>query len=139
MSHAFVGLRVTEELTSMPVPSASPLSAFVLVLGGFELGETSVATDMIEVSPSIFDGAVEADMAGVAAGSAGPVADAVRFRGMAVPEGWRCAGEGEKEEGRGTERSQSNWQAQALESAASPGPLYQTRRFLAVDCRVKCS
>ena len=75
--------KVTEELTSMPVPSAS-LSAFVLVLGGFELGDTSVATDMIEVSPSIFDGAVEVDMAGVAAESAAPVADAVLFRGMTV-------------------------------------------------------
>ena len=73
-----------KELTSIPVPSASPLSALVLVLAALELGETSVATDMIEVSPSMFGGAAEAD---IAVGSAALVIDAVLLRGMIVVAG----------------------------------------------------
>ena len=40
--------------TSIPIDSASPLSALVLVLvlGGFELGDASVATESMDVSPS---------------------------------------------------------------------------------------
>jgi hypothetical protein len=68
-------------LTSIPVLSASPLSAFVLVLWGFELGETSVVAGMMEVSPSTLGGPLVVDLVEAAWGSA---AETVPFRGMAV-------------------------------------------------------
>jgi hypothetical protein len=49
-------------LTSIPVLSASPLSALVLALGGRDVGDTSVATDIIDVSPSILCGAEVEDV-----------------------------------------------------------------------------
>jgi hypothetical protein len=52
----------TVKLTSIPVLSASPLSAFVLALGGLEVGDTSVATDIIAVSPSILCGPAVGDV-----------------------------------------------------------------------------
>ena len=84
----------------MPVLSASPLSAFVLVLGGFGFGDTSVRADMIEVSPSIFEGAAVGDMAVGALASAGPVVDAVLFRGMTVVSMQRCGRRSGRERGR---------------------------------------
>ena len=45
--------------------------------------------------------------------------------------------EEKEEEGRGTEQSKSNWQAQVFHDGTCEGPLYWTRSF-AVRCRVKC-
>jgi hypothetical protein len=70
-------------LTSIPVLSASALSALVLVLGGFALDDTSVVADMIEVSPSMFDAPAAAeDMVEEALGSAAAEVDAAVFRGI---------------------------------------------------------
>ena len=70
-------------LTSIPVLSASPLSAFVvLVLWGFEVDETSIAADVKEASPSTVGDAAEAVWASAA--------ETVLFRGMVVL--WRCGG-----------------------------------------------
>jgi len=94
------------ELTSMPVPSASP---FVLVLCGFELGDVSVATG-IAISPSKFDGAWLEDVAEAAPTSAGPEVDAVLFRGMTVAGGslYRILGEAVRERANGCGRREDS-------------------------------
>jgi hypothetical protein len=78
----------------------------VLVRGGFELGDTSVATDMIDVSPSMFDGAAVGDTADGAPRSAGPEIDAVLFRGMAVREVGGKEGKGGRDCGKASAAKQ---------------------------------
>ncbi len=73
-----MGLRLERILTSMPIESVSPFSAFVLDLGCFELGDASVATESMDVSPS-WSAGTGAD---IVPRSDGPDIDVVLLRGM---------------------------------------------------------
>jgi hypothetical protein len=121
------------ELTSMPVPSASP---FVLVLCGFEVGDVSVATGITEVSPSKFDGAWLEDVAEAAPTSAGPEVDAVLFRGMTVAGGslYRIVREVVRERANGCGRREGPQRVVTFPESRQDNAFFRTRRCEVRGC-----